>query len=388
MPLENKIVPYILLTPGPLSTSPGVRGAMWYDSCTWDSDYKNIVRDIQNRLLHIAQCDPEDYTTVLMQGSGTFGVESVLGSTINKSKHQLLILANGVYGKRMVEMATILQLPHLVYETPENEDFAVKQVENLLKTNESITHIAMVHCETTTGILNDLKHIADLAHRYQKYFIVDAMSSFGGIPFSMTDLDIDFLISSANKCLQGVPGFSFVICKRELLTKLCKNNAKSLSLDLYGQWFEMEKDPGKWRYTSPTHVVLAFRQALLEFEQEGGLNARADRYKKNQELLASGMKKLGFQSYIATHLQSSIITTFLQPDFIPHTKKKFIFSDFYQFLKARGFVIYPGKVTHKNSFRIGTIGHLFPDDVMRFLIHAKAFVDHAILNDNLALLTS
>jgi 2-aminoethylphosphonate-pyruvate transaminase len=369
--------PYILLTPGPLSTSPTVRTAMWYDSCTWDNDYKSIVSRIRSQLLAIAHCDPQQYTTALMQGSGTFGVESVLGSAVNKNKHQILILVNGVYGKRMVEMAKILELPHHVYEVAENEAYDINQVKAILEQNKSITHIAMVHCETTTGILNDLTDIAALAKQYKKYFIVDAMSSFAGIEFDITKLNIDFMVSSANKCIQGVPGFSFVIAKKNVLTELCENNAKSLSLDLYGQWKEMEKDPGKWRYTSPTHVVLAFNQALLELEEEGGIAARASRYRDNQSMLAEGMQLLGFEAYISPKLQSAIITTFIEPECIPGSQKKFSFHDFYQYLKSHGFVIYPGKITNKNSFRIGTIGHLFPEDVARFLNYVKEFLTMA-----------
>ncbi len=375
MILKETNNPYILLTPGPLSTSPSVRAAMWYDSCTWDHDYKNIITDIRSTLLANAGCNPAEYTTVLMQGSGTFGVESVIGSSIDRNKHHLLILVNGVYGKRIVEMARILQLPHLSYEVAENEPFAADTIRALLEKNKTITHLVMVHCETTTGILNDLQYPSDIAREFNVYFIVDAMSSFAGIEFDITDLDIDFLISSANKCIQGVPGFSFVICKKSALTELCQDNAKSLSLHLYDQWKEMEKDPGKWRYTSPTHAVLAFRQALLELELEGGIAVRARRYKDNQQILSDGMAALGFASYIPKQLQSSIITTYLEPEFVPHTHHKFIFADFYQYLKSNGFVIYPGKVTNKNSFRIGTIGHLFPDDVVRFLEYVESFID-------------
>jgi 2-aminoethylphosphonate-pyruvate transaminase len=375
MLLEDIENPYILLTPGPLSTSPSVRAAMWYDSCTWDHDYKNIVSEIRARLLANAGCHPDEYTTVLMQGSGTFGVESVLGSSVNRKDHLLLILVNGVYGRRMVEIAKILELPHLVYEVSENETFDPAVLRDIVHTNKMITHLAIVHCETTTGILNDLKHVSDLAREAGLYFIVDAMSSFAGIEFDIADLDIDFLVSSANKCIQGVPGFSFVICKKSALNELCEHNAKSLSLHLYDQWKEMERDPGKWRYTSPTHVVLAFKQALLELEREGGIAARARRYRDNQLLLSEGMASLGFEAYIAPRLQSPIITSYLEPDLVPHTKQKFIFSDFYQYLKSSGFVIYPGKITHRNSFRIGTIGHLFPDDVVRFLDNVESFID-------------
>lgn len=366
--------PYLLLTPGPLSTSPTVRSAMWFDSCTWDNDYKSIVTAIRKNLLKIANCDPSIYTTVLMQGSGTFGVESVLGSSINLHHDNLLLLVNGVYGKRMVEIAKILKLNHIIYEVDENKTFSSTEVKNLLITHSSITHIAMVHCETTTGILNPLEPIAKLATHYQKHFIVDAMSSFGGIPFDMTALNIDFLISSANKCIQGVPGFSFVLCKTKKLIELCQANAKSLSLDLFGQWNEMEKDSGKWRYTSPTHTVLAFHQALKELEHEGGIDKRALRYHENQQILTQGMQALGFHPYIEDSLQSPIITTFLEPLTFPGTTKKFIFMEFYHYLKQHGFVIYPGKVANKNSFRIGSIGHLFAEDIKRFLSHVNNFV--------------
>lgn len=374
MLLKEKQVPYLLMTPGPLSTSPGVRSAMWYDSCTWDDDYKSIVTEIRSRLLALAGCDPDIYTSVLMQGSGTFGVEAVLGSTVNRKQHCLLILQNGVYGKRMGEMAKIMELPHVCHEVPEHETFRPDYVRKLLEDNTAITHIAVVHCETTTGLLNDIEGIAALARQYDKYFIVDAMSSFAGIEFDVPGLDIDFLVSSANKCIQGVPGFSFIICKKSLMEELCRDNAKSLSLDLYGQWKEMEKNPGKWRYTSPTHTVLAFRQALLELEQEGSIAARARRYCDNQRMLVEGMRQLGFETYIEQSLQSSIITTFLEPDCIPGSDRKFDFTDFYHYLKSQGFVIYPGKISNRNSFRIGTIGHLFPEDIARFLLHVKVYI--------------
>lgn len=374
MSLQKLQNPYFLLTPGPLSTSPTVRQAMQFDSCTWDSDYKNIVTEIREKLLLLAECDTAEYTTVLMQGSGTFGVESVLGSTIDRDKHCVLILVNGVYGQRIVAMAKILSLPHIVYEVDENKTFAENEIDGLVRHHKNITHIMMVHCETTTGILNDLTAVGEITKKHHLYFIVDAMSSFGGIPIDMTNLKIDFLISSANKCIQGVPGFSFIICKKESLKTLCENNAKSLSLDLYGQWLEMEKDLGKWRYTSPTHAVLAFRQALRELEQEGGVKKRSVRYQENQCILSQGMLRVGFESYIKSELQSPIITTYLAPDELPGTDKKFNFNEFYQYLKDNGFVIYPGKVTNRNSFRIGTIGHVFPEDMMTFISHVEAYL--------------
>lgn len=354
--------PYILLTPGPLSTSKTVRQAMCYDSCTWDNDYKSVVTGIRSKLLDISGCNEDQYTTVLMQGSGTFGVEATLGSSINPAKHKILILENGVYGRRMAEIAKILKLPFAVYSVAEGETYDPHKLEEIILNYPMITHVAVVHCETTTGILNNLAEVAKIVKLNHKYLIVDAMSTFGGVEFDITKLGIDFCISSANKCIQGIPGFSFVICRKDILQELCENNEKSLSLSLYGQWLEMEKDAGKWRYTSPTHAVIAFEQAIKELEQEGGVRARQKRYTENQRSLVAGMLENGFKTYIKKELQSPIITSFLYPTNFP-----FKFEEFYTFLKQRGFVIYPGKVSDAETFRIGTIGHLFPNDIKRFL---------------------
>lgn len=364
--------PYLLMTPGPLSTSATVRMAARFDSCTWDNDYKTVVEEIRQELLSVAGCDPNHYTVVLMQGSGTFGVESTLGSCINLNKHKILFCVNGVYGRRMVEIARVLKLPHSVCEIEENHAFDPAVVETILKQQSNITHVAIVHCETTTGLLNNLNPIAQLTKAYKKYFVVDAMSSFAGISLNSTELGIDFLVSSANKCIQGIPGFSFVICKQSSLESLCKGNQKSHSLDLYGQWHAMQKDPGKWRFTSPTHSVLAFSQALKELSEETVMGREA-RYKENQKALVKGMEAVGYQCYIPHQLQSSIITSFIAPRFIPGTKKPFFFDSFYSYLKKNGFVIYPGKVTDKDTFRIGTIGHLFPTHITQFLEHVRGY---------------
>jgi len=287
--------PYLLLTPGPLSTSKSVRNALLRDWCTWDADYnENIVQNIRRRLTALASAKPEDYTAVLMQGSGSFAVEAVLGTAIGQSGSQkILIISNGAYGKRMIKMAQVLKLNYIEYSVPETEAPNPGMVSKLLTDNPDVTHAAMVHCETTTGMLNPLAEIARAVKEQGKIFILDAMSSFGGIPFYMEDYGIDFLISSSNKCIQGVPGFAFVIAKREIMQK-CGGNARSLCLDLYDQWKEMDKT-GKWRYTSPTHVVRAFYQALDDLEAEGGIMSRNKRYCENQRLLVEGMSALGFQ---------------------------------------------------------------------------------------------
>lgn len=351
--------PYLLLTPGPLSTSKSVRAAMLFDLCTWDSDYKELTQKIRKKLINFATKNTEKYTAVLMQGSGTFCVEAVLGSVISKNS-KLLILSNGEYGKRIEQISKRLNLNYLFYSTPENQIIDINSVENIILENEDITHVAFVHCETTTGILNPLEKISKTIKKYNKKIILDAMSSFGGIEFDIDLHGIDFMISSANKCIEGVPGFAFVIANKDELEKTC-GVAPSLSLDIYDQWKEMEKD-GKWRFTSPTHSVRAFYQALLELEQEGGIKARNKRYKNNQRHLVEGMEELGFKCLIAPEFQSPIITSFLYPESII-----FNFDKFYLDLKRNGFVIYPGKISTHDTFRIGNIGKIYKDDIDRLL---------------------
>ncbi|MCL1956196.1 MAG: 2-aminoethylphosphonate--pyruvate transaminase [Fibromonadales bacterium] len=351
--------PYLLLTPGPLSTSKSVRNALLRDWCTWDADYnEDIVQNIRRRLVALASKKVEDYTAVLMQGSGSFSVEATLGSVVPQNG-KLLVITNGAYGDRMAIMAKVLKLNCMVYSCFETEAPKAEILAKLLGENPDITHTALVHCETTTGMLNPLPEIAKVVKEHGNIFILDAMSSFGGIPFDMADYDIDFLISSANKCIQGVPGFGFVIAKTEELLK-CKDNARSLCLDLYGQWKEMDKS-GKWRYTSPTHIVRAFYQALDELEAEGGIDIRYTRYCKNQQLLSNGMRELGFKPLLPKELQSPIITSFLYPN------PNFNFGNFYKTMKKLGFVLYPGKISQADTFRIGNIGEVYPKDIIRLL---------------------
>ncbi|WP_173910947.1 2-aminoethylphosphonate--pyruvate transaminase [Acinetobacter sp. Marseille-Q1618] len=355
--LENK---YLLLTPGPLSTSASVRRVMQRDWCTWDKEYNALVQDIRSRLVVLATTQPEQYSAVLMQGSGSFSVESVLGSAIPKDG-KILIINNGAYGARMVQMARCLNIDVVELGYPEMQTPQLSDIEKALE-DDSITHVACVHCETTTGLLNPIQDIGRIVKAKNKVWIVDAMSSFGGVPMDIADLEIDFLISSANKCIQGVPGFGFILVKREQL-QACKGLARSVSLDLYDQWNTMEQHEGKWRFTSPTHVVRAFYQALLELEQEGGITARYQRYLQNQQRLAAGMQALGFEMVLDQHTpQSPIITTFLYPN-----EADFSFQALYENLKQAGFVIYPGKVTDLNCFRIGNIGEVYLDDIERLL---------------------
>lgn len=358
---------YLLLTPGPLSTSPTVRAAMDRDWCTWDDDYNvGVVTPIRQQLVQLATSTrPDDYTCVLMQGSGTFSVESMLGSTIPQDG-RLLVLANGAYGNRLAQIAERLKIDHVVHDSGELERPSLERLEQTLSSDRAITHVVFVHNETTTGMMNPLENIARIVKQHDRLLLVDSMSAFGGVPLDIAELGIDYIVSSANKCIQGVPGFGFVIGRIAHLQQT-KGWARSLSLDLYDQWQGMEQGRGKWRYTSPTHTVRAFSQALQELDEEGGIAARHARYTENQRRLVNGMQRLGFRCVLPEEYHSPIITGFYNPE-----HPDYEFQRFYDLLKKHGFVIYPGKVTGIDSFRIGTIGHVFPDDIDRLITAIEA----------------
>lgn len=351
--------PYLLLTPGPLSTSKGVKATMLRDWCTWDDDYNGIVRAIREKLTALATSAP-GYTSVLMQGSGTFSVEAVIGTALPQDD-KLLVIANGAYGNRIATIAKYQRIPHTVLDLGETGRPEPEMLREALDRSPEISHVAVVHCETTTGMLNPVEALGKVVKAAGRVYIVDAMSSFGGIPMDIAAMGADFLISSANKCIQGVPGFGFVVARRPAL-EACAGQARSLSLDLYEQWKVMEEKGGKWRFTSPTHVVRAFATALEELEAEGGVAARHTRYATNQKRLVEGMAKLGFATLLPPEHHSPIITSFLSP-----AEPGYLFMDFYDALKAKGFVIYPGKVTAHETFRIGNIGEVYPADIERLL---------------------
>ena len=353
---------YLLLTPGPLSTSGTVREAMLQDWCIWDKDYnEGIVSPIRKGLLALAGLDEREYTDVLLQGSGTYCVEATIGATVRPTD-KLLILANGAYGERMARIADYYGIHYVLVSLRETELVTGEVAREALEAHPDVTHLSMVHSETTTGLLNPIEEVAEVIRGRGITFIVDAMSSFGGIPIDIKGLGIDFLVSSANKCIQGVPGFGFIIARKDKLMAT-KGNARSLSLDIYAQWETMERGHGKWRFTSPTHVVRTFYQAMRELNDEGGISARYERYRRNHRTLLDGMRSLGFETLLPDEAQGPIITSFLYPS------ADFDFASFYERLKAKGFVIYPGKISHADTFRIGNIGDVFPED-MEALIRA------------------
>jgi 2-aminoethylphosphonate-pyruvate transaminase len=356
----------LLFTPGPLNTSATVKEAMLRDVGSRDKDFVELVRDIRRRLLDLGTVSQATgFEAVLVQGSGTFGIESVLSSVVPQAG-KILILVNGAYGERMVKMAARHKIAHEVLRWLENQAVEVRRVRETLGVDSTITHVAVVHSETTAGMLNPLEKLGSTVREIGRTFIVDAMSSFGAIPVDLEKAGIDFLVSSANKCIQGVPGFSFVLARREKL-EASKGTARTLSLDLYEQWRGLEQD-GQFRFTPPTHALLAFAQALDELQREGGVAGRNRRYAANQKLLSSGMKEMGFVPYLDPTVQSPIITAFHYP---PHPN--FRFEEFYSRLSDLGMVIYPGKLTTVECFRLGNIGDLFEPDT-RALLEAVQIV--------------
>ncbi|MBK9927072.1 MAG: 2-aminoethylphosphonate--pyruvate transaminase [Anaerolineales bacterium] len=343
-----------LFTPGPLTTSAITKQAMLRDLGSRDAEFIATVRDIRSRLVELGN-GGDVYTAILMQGSGTFGIEATLSSII-PADGKLLILINGAYGQRMLKIASVHHIQTATLIFPENTMPDASALESALSEDSSISHVAVVHCETTTGIINPIEVYGEIVKRHNRIYIVDAMSSFGAYPIDLKACGIDYLISSSNKCIEGVPGFSFVLAKKDEL-EITKEYARTLSLDLFAQWKGLEGD-GQFRFTPPVHVILAFHQALLELENEGGVSARGSRYCKNYDLTITAMQQMGFNAYLKPEDRGYIITSFHYPD-----HPNFDFQNFYSRLSQKGHVIYPGKLSHADCFRIGHVGRLGIADV-------------------------
>ena len=356
----------LLFTPGPLTTSMTVKQAMLQDLGSRDIEFIDLVKDIRSRLLEIGGVGDGGYEAIIMQGSGTFTLEAVVSSTVPPDG-KLLVIINGAYGRRIAQIAEIHNIQTTTLEYPENRVPDLDQIEKALETDAAITNVAVIHCETTTGLMNPVKDIGRIVQRFSRRLFVDAMSSFGAVPMDLAEWGIDYLVSSANKCIEGVPGFGFTLARREALMQT-EGNARSLSLDLLSQWKGLDHN-GQFRFTPPTHALLAFRQALLELEAEGGVAGRAARYRANYETLIAGMQAIGFQEYLESEDRGYIITSFRYP---PHPN--FDFDEFYKRLNDRGYVIYPGKVSQADCFRIGSIGRIFESDVNDLLAALREVV--------------
>lgn len=341
--------PY-LLTPGPITTTLSVKQAMLRDWGSWDGDFREMTAQLCRQLVQLIDGE-ESHVCVPMQGSGTFAVEATLATLVPETG-KLLILMNGAYGQRMGKIMDYLDRDYVALDKGDYEPPRAREVEAMLVADPGITHVALVHCETSSGILNPVQEIAEVVASHGRRLIIDSMSAFGAVEISAGKVMFDALISSANKCFEGVPGFSFSLIRQSAL-EASEGNAHSLSLDLLDQWRYLART-GQWRYTPPTHVVAAFLQALKEHAEEGGIAGRHARYQRNRERLVTGMRELGFKTLLSDEWLSPIIVTFFSPG-----HDNFSFQTFYDRMKARGFIIYPGKLTEAESFRLGCIGQLY-----------------------------
>jgi len=351
-----------LLTPGPLTTTMRTKEAMLRDWGSWDQDFKKVTARIRESL--IAMCDGgEDYDCVLMQGSGSFSVEAALSSFIPKDG-KALVLMNGAYGQRSAKTLDYLGRDYVKLDKGDYLPAMPGEVAAILDADQDITHVIVVHCETSSGILNPLKEISDVVITKGRKLIVDSMSAFGAVALSVKEIPFECMVSSANKCIEGVPGFGFILARKTAL-EAAKGNSHSLCLDVHDQWVAMNTS-GQWRFTPPTHTVVAFLEALMQHEEEGGVAGRFKRYDGNRRILISGMRELGFETLLEDRWISPIITTFFCP-----TDPNFEFTRFYEEIKERGYIIYPGKLTVVGSFRIGCIGNLNADNMRGVLAAIK-----------------
>jgi 2-aminoethylphosphonate-pyruvate transaminase len=352
--------PY-LLTPGPLTTAFDVKQAMLRDWGSWDDDFRAMTRKMRDQLLALLGDGRDTYDCVPIQGSGSYCVEAMLGSFVPKDG-KVLVLANGAYGLRAAKTMEYLGRDfHLInkgdYMPPRGDEVA-----EILAQDAAITHVLIIHCETSSGILNPVEELADAAHAAGRKVLIDSMSAFGAVPLDVSRVKYAAMVSSANKCIEGVPGFGFVIARKEEIAA-AEGNSHSLSLDVHAQWATMEKT-GQWRFTPPTHIVAAFLAALDHHAAEGGVAGRGARYTRNRDVMVSGMRALGFETLLADRWLSPIIVTFFCP-----ADPNFEFSRFYELMKAKGFIIYPGKLTVVDSFRVGCIGQM-DEHVMRQVVEA------------------
>ncbi len=349
----------LLFTPGPLTTSLTVKQAALRDLGSRDQEFVAMVRTIRRKLLELGGVADRGFEAILMQGSGTFAIESVLSSAVPPDGKVLAVI-NGAYGRRIAQIAQALKIPVTELSCPEDQRPDMERLGQALASDPRLSHVAVVHSETSTGMINPVRDIGEIVKHFNRIYFVDAMSSFGGMPLNLLDCRIDYLVSSANKCLEGIPGFAFVLAQREALLATA-GFARSVSLDLLAQWKGLEAD-GQFRFTPPTHALLAFHQALRELDAEGGVEGRAARYRSNFEVLSQSMRELGFEGYLRPEDRGYIISSFRYP-----RHPKFDFGAFYARLSDQGFVIYPGKVSKADCFRIGCIGHIFPDDLRGLL---------------------
>jgi 2-aminoethylphosphonate-pyruvate transaminase len=355
----------ILLTPGPLTTTLQTKQAQLRDYGSRDIAFIEMTAGLVTQLNDIVH-GGDDHACVLMQGSGTFSVEAALGTLVPKSGH-ILVCINGEYGKRIAKICEIIQRRHKILPTAEDQPTTAKMVDEALAADASITHVSIVHCETSTGILNPLEEIAAVVAKHQRGLFIDAMSSFGALDIDARKLRFDGVVAASGKCLESVPGMGFAILRKAALEQ-CKGNCHSLSLDLYDQWQAYQRTK-QWRFTPPTTVVAALAEALKQFQAQGGVAGRGARYRQNCATLLDGMEKLGFVSFLPRAIQAPIITTWHAP-----ADPRYDFNVFYDKVRSRGFTLYPGKLTQVETFRVGCIGAIGEPEMKQAVAAIAAIV--------------
>jgi 2-aminoethylphosphonate-pyruvate transaminase len=353
----------ILLTPGPLTTTAVTRAAMFRDWGSWDASFAELTAIVCRQLLDVVHGEPS-HACVPLQGSGTFAVEAALGTLVPRDA-SVLVPSNGAYCERIVRILRVLGRDAVELRFDECEPVDAARVDEALARDPRIGHVALVHCETGTGVVNPLEDVARACARHGRPLIVDAMSSFGALPIDLRATPVDAVVAASGKCLEGVPGMGFVVARRVAL-EAAEGRAHSLALDLHDQWRYLQRT-GQWRFTPPTHVVAALAAALTQYRHEGGLPARRARYEANRDALVAGMRRLGFRPLLDAAVQSPVIVTFVSPD---HPRWRF--DEFYRRMRDRGFVLYPGKLTRVDTFRVGCIGAIGPAEVDAMLAAAEA----------------
>lgn len=357
--------PY-LLTPGPLTTSLRTKQAMLADWGSWDSAFNALTASVCRDITHIV-CGDQTHACIPLQGSGTFAVEAALGTLVPRAG-KVLVPSNGAYCERIARILSYLGRACTVLEHAQDKPADAERIAAALRADPALTHVAAVHCETSAGILNPLPQIAALTHALGRRLIVDAMSSFAAVPIDLRTLEADAVIAASGKCLEGVPGMGFIIARRSALEDSA-GRCHSLAMDLHDQWVYMQRT-GQWRFTPPTHVVAALRAAIDQYLEQGGQAARLARYADNCSTLIAGMTALGLQPYLKPAHQAPIIVTFHAP-----ADPAYTFREFYERVRARGFILYPGKLTVAETFRVGCIGAIDADVIHKALAAIAATLD-------------
>jgi 2-aminoethylphosphonate-pyruvate transaminase len=354
----------ILLTPGPLTTTLRTKLAMLRDWGSWDSDFNEVTARVRRSLLKVMHAE-DSHVVVPLQGSGTFSVEAAVATLVPRDGH-VLVMDNGAYCKRAARLTSLMGRACTVMPFDEATPVSPGALDEKLAADPSITHVVLIHCETGAGVWNPLQAVAEVCAKHGKGLIVDAMSSFGALPIDARETLFDALIAASGKCLEGVPGMGFVFIRKAVL-EACAGRSQSLAMDLHDQYTYMEKT-GQWRFTPPTHVVVALAEAIAQFEAEGGQPARLARYTSNYHTLIHGMSRLGFMPFLDPSVQAPIIVTFHAPG-----DARYDFKTFYAAARQRGFILYPGKLTQVETFRVGCIGAIGPNE-MEQAVQAVALV--------------